>query len=254
MKIYKVILTFLLIIILQTCDTVESNNGYIQIVPGDDSLIPDSIKTLMREDAAGLTLRDVHSNPTNKEDLIILPENVLESYYRGFVHFYNASFLTARDLVIEIYKIRAFRYPETHSVMISVDSTRDWVNAWRNGQQITGNQEIDFLMETYNLELDRYYAWPFMHLVVINSEEAINIFALCRKFQQIEGVFYAEPNGVIGDGNDIKGSIKDNYIVYEYSFGWGDCPSGCIYRHYWLFQVQFDGTVNFIKSYGDPLP
>jgi len=254
MKLYKIFFLFLLLFFLQTCDTVESDNGHILITPGDDSLIPDSIKVLMKEDAAHLALRDVHSDPLKKENLVILPEDVVESYYRGFVHIYNAKSFSTRNLVIEKYKIHVFPYPETHSLIVSVDSTKNWVDAWKNGQRLTGNQQIDNLMEEYDLKLDRYYHWPTYHAAVLSSEAAINIYALSKMFEPIDGVIFAEPNGYLGDGNNIEGSIESNYMKYVFSYGWGDCPSGCINRHYWLFQVKFDGTVTFITSYGDPLP
>jgi len=263
MKFYKIFFLLLLVSILQTCNTVEPDNGYVQIipdddslqiVPGDDSLIPDSVKTLFKEDAARLALRDVHSDSTKKENLIILPQDVVETYYHGLVHIYNADSILAQDSVIEMYKIHSFRLPEPHSLIVSVDSTKDWVNAWKIGERLTGNQQVNYLMETYQLQLHRYYYWPWAHAAVLYSENAINIFALGKQFDLIDGVFYAEPNSVIGDGDDIKGSIEQNYLMYEFSEGWGDCTAGCASRHYWLFHVKFDGTVLFISSYGDPLP
>lgn len=254
MKLYKIFFLFILLSLLNTCDTVETNNGNNQITPGDDSLIPDSIKSLMKEDAAFATLRDVYLDSAKKESLVILPENLVESYYRGFVHIYNADTLPARDSVIETYKIHAFPNPAAHSIIVAVDSTKDWVDAWKNGQRLTGNQHIDNLMEKYDLKLDRYYHWPTYHAAVLSSEAAINIYALSKMFEPIDGVIFAEPNGYIGDGSNIEGSIESNYLEYVFSYGWGDCPSGCINRHYWLFQVKFDGTVEFKGSYGDPLP
>lgn len=254
MNLYKIFFLFILLSLLNTCDTVETNNGNNQITPGDDSLIPDSIKSLMKEDAAFLTLRDVYLDSAKKDSLVILPENSVESYYRGFVHIYNADTLPARDAVIETYKIHAFPNPAAHSIIVAVDSTKDWVDAWKNGQRLTGNQQIDNLIDEYDLKLDRYYHWPTYHAAVLSSEAAINIYALSKMFEPIDGVIFSEPNGHIGDGNNIEGSIESNYLEYLFSYGWGDCPSGCINRHYWLFQVKFDGTVEFIGSYGDPLP
>jgi len=128
------------------------------------------------------------------------------------------------------------------------------VNAWKNGQRLTGDDQIDSLMETYNLDLDRYYHWPTAHAAVLYAQKATNIFALGKKFKPIDGVIYAKPNGAVGDGDDIKVSIEQDYLMYEFSEGWGDCPAGSTHRHYWLFHVKFDGTVKFISSYGDPLP
>jgi hypothetical protein len=263
MKYSIIFLSLLFFTFLQTCDTVETDNGQLQIVPGDDSLqiipgddslIPDSIKALLKEDAARLTLRNVHSDSSKKANLIILPEETVEAYYHGLVHIYNADSILARDSVIELYKIHSFRLPEPHSLIVSIDSTKDWVSEWRNGHRLTGNQQVDNLMETYQLELHRYYYWPWAHAAVLYSENAINVFALGKQFDPIDGVFHAEPNGVLGDGDDIECSVEQDHLVYEFSKGWGDCPAGCTNRHYWLFQVDFDGIVHFIKSYGDPLP
>jgi hypothetical protein len=253
MKLFKIFFLFLLLSFLQTCDTVESDKGYIQIKAGDDSLIPDSVKTEMREDAARLTLNDVYSNPTQKENLIILPGDIVESYYRGFVHIYNAENLPARDSVVEKYKIHTIHVPQTHFLIVAFDSTKEWAQEWKNGHRLTGNQQIDFLMETYGLELSEYYSFPWHHAVKLFSVKPLNIYALSKKFEPIEGVIYAEPMGVCCDGSDIKGGIED-YIRYEFSYKWGDCPAGCLYSHYWFFHVKFDGTVEFIGSYGDPLP
>lgn len=257
MKKYHLVFLFLLSFFLHKCNTVESDiptNGNIQITPGDDSMIPDSIKALLKEDASVLALRDVHSDSSKKENNVIIPQELIESYYRGLVHIYNADSLPARDSVIDMYQVHTFRLPETHSLIVSVDSTQNWVAAWKNGQRLTGNQQIDYLMETYHLQLHRYYYWPWAHAAVLYAENALNIFALGKKFDPIDGVFYAEPNGIIGDGDNISGSIESDYLIYEFSEGWGDCPAGCTSRHYWLFHVMFDGTVAFINSYGDPLP
>jgi len=38
------------------------------------------------------------------------------------------------------------------------------------------------------------------------------------------------------------------------TFGWGDCPAGCINHHTWVFQVGPDGTVTKTGESGDPPP
>jgi hypothetical protein len=254
MKTRNLFIVPLFLLTLQHCNAVDSNiDDNIQIVEGDDSAISDSLKALFKEDAARLSLRVVYSKPSDKENLIILPDDKVESYYRGLVHIYNANYIHERDLVIETYKIHAFRYPETHRLSVSVDSTKDWVQEWKNGNRLTGNQQVDNLMETYNLQLYHYYSWPNLNVAELISEKPLNIYALCNKFKPVEGVIYSEPDGTVGDGNDITGNIESGGIKFIFSFGWGDCPAGCISRHYWEFSVRSDGAVQFINSYGDPL-
>ena len=36
--------------------------------------------------------------------------------------------------------------------------------------------------------------------------------------------------------------------------GWGDCPSGCINRHRWVYAVGHDGTTTLLSETGEPVP
>lgn len=39
-----------------------------------------------------------------------------------------------------------------------------------------------------------------------------------------------------------------------YQVGWGDCPSGCIERHRWTYEVSRDGAVRLVGEDGPPVP
>ncbi len=259
MKTLLIYLILLAIIFLLSCNLTETiytskwTKGK-QIVPGNDSLIPDSIKAWLKEDASRLALRDVHSDLQSKPTLITLPQELVDFYYHGLVHTYNAVTLAARDSVFNIYKIHSFRRPEQRSILVVVDSTKNWVNNWRHGQRLTGNLQIDSLVNKYDLQLINYYAMQLIHAAVLESSAPINIFALGKKFQTIDGVLFAEENRTVGDGDDINALIESDYLKIEFSKGWNDCPAGCIYRHYWAFTVMFNGTVSFSRSFGDLLP
>jgi hypothetical protein len=68
---------------------------------------------------------------------------------------------------------------------------------------------------------------------------------LAELFRPISGVRYADPNGIIGDGNDIVAWADRTYAL---SRGFGDCPAGCIYRESFDFTVTdagvFPGTID----------
>lgn len=259
MKIIQIFMLFLSSILFQYCNLteVEYINKWTkdkQIVPANDFSIHDSIKILIREDAARIALRDVHSDLESKQSLVTLPQELVDFYYHGLIHVYNASSLAARDSVFNIYKIHTFRSPETHSIIVSVDTTKSWVQKWRMGQRLTENPQIDALMINYDLQLINYYNWSFLHAVILESVNPINIFALGKKFQSIDGVIFAEENRTVGDGDDINASIEAEFLSIEFSKGWGDCPAGCIYRRYWLFHIKFNGMVSYAGSHGDELP
>lgn len=72
---------------------------------------------------------------------------------------------------------------------------------------------------------------------------------LAAVYEALDGVVYAEPNGLIGD----SGTIFVSGNQYTLSYGWGDCPSGCIDEHFWTYAVA-DGKVQLVGESGDPLP
>lgn len=65
-----------------------------------------------------------------------------------------------------------------------------------------------------------------------------------------EGIHYVEPNVARGDGNDISSTAAGEYTFRK---GWGDCPAGCTYEHFWEFSVV-GGQVTLIDERGTPLP
>ncbi len=71
---------------------------------------------------------------------------------------------------------------------------------------------------------------------------------LSSTYAQVAGITFAEPNYSYGDGSDITSSQVGRYLFKR---GWGDCLSGCTYKHFWDFQVT-DGTVTLLNEYGNP--
>lgn len=46
---------------------------------------------------------------------------------------------------------------------------------------------------------------------------------------------------------------SDGYRVLVHA-GWGDCPSGCIENHEWVYTVSSTGEVALVEESGDPVP
>jgi hypothetical protein len=62
---------------------------------------------------------------------------------------------------------------------------------------------------------------------------------LSDMFDPVTGVRYAEPNGIIGDGDDIVARANRSYTLIH---GFGDCPAGCITHQKWDFTVTDHGV------------
>jgi uncharacterized repeat protein (TIGR01451 family) len=92
---------------------------------------------------------------------------------------------------------------------------------------------------------------PFnwMPAVRLQFAERYNPEYLAPLYGAIDGVRYAEPDMTFGGSTDILVSLPE----YTFKMGWGDCPAGCIYNHYWDF-IVVEGHVTLVREYGDPLP
>ena len=257
MSLLKISTSLIILILIGSCNQL-TDSPYLPpdfpiVVKADDTNVPDSLRKLYREDAARLALRKV--NEKGETDSVELPHALVQTLYNVFIHVYNLTNLTARDSVVTIYGIHAFLYPETHSLLVAVDSTKDWVQAWRRGERFTGNEAIDKMLRDYELLLGEYYTWPQSHhLAVLWANKPLNIAALAKRFRGIDGVIYAEPNGTCCDGNDIKANAKSFFWELNYSVGYGDCPNGCIARRVWTFNVFQNGMVQYGGSSGAPPP
>jgi len=82
----------------------------------------------------------------------------------------------------------------------------------------------------------------------LQFEQQYNPEYLAPLYAAADGVEYAEPNYIIGDGNNIQVALP----YYTFRMGWGDCMAGCIHRHYWVYYVD-GGSATLVNEYGDPL-
>jgi len=254
------IATFGIVVILVglRCSNPVSNDElgieFIRLPHADESQVPDSLKKAYIEDVGILTLRIVQEVGGEVNDQVELPDELLTTLYNALIYVYNATDLATRDSVVDTYDIHVTHTWAIRSLIVAIDSTKAWTQAWRKGERLTGQQQIDGLMEKYDLELEKYYEFPWAHTVTLASSRPMNMAALAKRFAAIKGVIYAEPNGGAGDGPDITAQAGTDHWLLTYSFGWGDCPSGCIYRHYWSFEVSSSGEVTYTGSSGTPIP
>src|SRR5207247_33965 len=122
--------------------------------------------------------------------------------------------------------------------------------ALRGGALPTGNTQVAQLLDRFGLTLASFS----FDVPVLRARQPLNMAAVAVLFEGIPGVLSAAPNGLFGDGDDVRASAAPNGWRLEYSVGSGDCPAGCLARHAWTFLVTPDGNVTFQGSSGAPLP
>ncbi|MHC4060745.1 MAG: hypothetical protein ACYSR6_03915 [Planctomycetota bacterium] len=111
------------------------------------------------------------------------------------------------------------------------------------------------------LILDNLY--DLEHLVSEISQDSL--------FESVFGVSRLSPANreLVGSStsisieNDGKPADFSEPVIFKFTFGWGDCPCGCIYRHYWVVRSiprkqNESGTYEFeselVSEGGDQIP
>ncbi len=85
---------------------------------------------------------------------------------------------------------------------------------------------------------------------VISFSRVYDIQQLSQFYARVDSVESAQPVNLFGDGDDIIARLP----TYEFIRGFGDCPSGCIFREGWTFSVE-QGAVTLGSHWiTDPLP
>lgn len=246
------------LLLLNSCGDILSNGGELEpidwqngdgIIAPDENNLSDAEKEAYTKSAEKLAVRYMETEDSTK---IEIPEALIDVLYNGLVHLAQSDDPKTRE-VTEDYDIQARSPADPRSVDIYVENSAPWFEAWENGSEETGNEAVDTLMTNYNLSVaeitehsgDRSTAH-------IHAEEALNVYALGRLFEAIEGVLEASTEKS-GDGNEIRFMFFRDHIQFLFKYGYGDCPAGCINEHTWYFNVFKDGSVQFAGEEGDPL-
>ncbi|HET6350344.1 MAG TPA: FlgD immunoglobulin-like domain containing protein [Candidatus Krumholzibacteria bacterium] len=107
-------------------------------------------------------------------------------------------------------------------------------------------QEFNDLNDQYGLATTAPIALPYT--LELDFVDLYNPVLLAAIYAQVPGITLAEPDFVYGDGSNITSTQVG---TYTFKRGWDDCLSGCLYEHFWEFQVT-NGNVTLLDEYGDP--
>jgi len=149
----------------------------------------------------------------------------------------------ARNQSDTLQSIHAFPDYVTNQLMLKSDAA--WTQAWYQGKLLTGNPAIDSLTELYQMTA---VDTSDMKWFALNFAQPLKMTLLAAIYEKIPGVIFAEPNGYIGDGDNIECFNKNNTWHLAFSHGWGDCPAGCINRYYWYITVNENLTARLIEE------
>ena len=146
----------------------------------------------------------------------------------------DSGLTASRRLVDTLEYIHTFQHINMY--LITLRTNMEWANAWRDGNLMTGQPEVDSLSNFYKLvEVRSTPGWNYFDLIF---EQALNTSIIAQQYGEIPGVTYTGISGYGGDGDDIIHFNKMNRDFFIFSAGWGDCPAGCIFHYYWYLVVD----------------
>lgn len=198
------------------------------------------------------------NEPSFSEDAVILALRVATGAWLSAdqARAFDTDINRIRQQVPAVARIRARADFVPRDLLVTVNPGTPWIADWKNGTLATGETALDALLAEYGITSVRLLAdyGDGGATLVLRFGQTLNMKALKDLVQAASPrITAAEPNGIAGDGDNITFRNTGGVKTYTFSQGWGDCPAGCIDRHYWDVTLAADNSLS-VEERGSPLP
>ncbi|WP_421920532.1 hypothetical protein [Marinifilum sp.] len=247
MKNHTLLILLLGVYLIYACD--RETNAIFPTEITQHSQVSDSIFEILLNDAKLICL-DYYTN----EEMEEIEEIEFEEYHYAQIlaalQFVYIDSLSSAALSIKKYDVHALCHEQLHKSYITIDTTNQNIQSWKQ-YGFSDNLNLDLLIDEYDLQLDSLEK----DLYEVYSPVGINQEVLSLKLKQFPFIYEAQSANCIGDGSHIElAYLSPEFIHLIYSYGWGDCLSGCINRHYWEFGIYGSGEIELLSESGKQLP
>lgn len=231
----KIFLSLILSICVYSANAQSSSNCIVPII----------LQTNYDADVKHLALQRIFNQNVPYKDSIKIPQNYQDTIWAGLAAIFNLSSNIERDSVFDNYCIHHdasnFIY---HNIYVKVDVSHSWTQQWQNLITNTGITALDNLLSVYGFSITSFSS--FVNVATLSTTQNINVIPLCDSIATFAGVQYSEPKSIIGSGNEITYNTSGTDRYYNFSVGYGDCPSGCIGKHTFKYKVHDNCSVDFL--------
>lgn len=207
---------------------------------------------ILTKDANVLALKWTFESNSSYKDSITINAAYRTAFLRALFAVANST-LPAKD-TIAVLNIHAYLQYNTNDILFSADTNTVWMQHLKQNILPSGNVFLDNTMTKYYLR--HQYTWNHGFVpdyVILTSDTALNAIALRNKLSPSLGASYVDLNHLGGEPPSITGTLTPAYTDLIYTYGWEDCPAGCIYHHSWRFRVYNNCSVEYSGSYGDAI-
>lgn len=226
-----------------------------------DCTVPYELSTFYERDIKSLALKRMEQLNSSDRAFIRIPKAWQDTIAQGMAAILQANFAES-DSVFNFYCVHDNTSPLQiyNGLLIQVDLSYPWTQAWQNLNTLTGNAYIDTLTSRYHLEVSEFFDWSFADYALLHTDSLWNIYALIDSLVIEPGIISGEPNALIGTaGKIVYDKIGENRY-YDFYFQFNDCFDGCDNYHKWKFKVNEDCPVEYLgfEDFGffgiEPLP
>lgn len=233
----------------QACKTTAANNGGKGGNKGKSD-VPADVAAMFREDAARLAVREINSSKTSSGELDgEIPVALIDKYYGNLCSIYLMA--KKMDTLPDLGSIHTVRRPDLRRIRLILEPDAPFKDNWSRGYTLTDDLYLNQLIGKYKMKIAEYKETGAGPTVILESPAYINTPEVAFLLSHVTGIRQSEADGAAGDGDNIEaGAEGKNAFAIKFSQGRGDCPSGCIYRKYWVFYVMPDNTIQFMGTRG----
>jgi len=228
---------------------------YPLILSAMDFNVPEDMKREYKEDAARLAFRKVEELGGYFTEQIELPQDLINSLYSALIHIYNSR-TPGRDSIVRMLHIHTMEDYSVHWLVLTLDTSYQWVKTWGNGKRLSGRADIEELVRKYDLWVSYCDTFCSGEIgMTLWTPQYLYTPALAKKFAVIEGILEAYGGRMIFEKEEIEATADENSWRVRFGLGWGqECLIDCPALHFWEFRVYVNGKVEQCGSWGEPVP
>ncbi len=247
---YLSILSLFLLFAVTSCSSITGTGEFNQLrSKADDSSLSADQRDLLLSNA---TLLAYQEQLKDDSTFIDLSDELINFYYDVLVTVATSEDGSEYEVTSTL---KSFSYINLYSLIAKPKADVPFIEVWQDSVAETGINSIDAILSEKGFEISGIL---FGDTFVFENKVPTNTVRIADLLEETNHFGYAEINSLIGDGGTIiveRKRQRNEYLKVTYVFGYGDCPSGCIYHDYYEFHVYTDGKVDFIgKTINSPRP
>jgi len=232
----KILLPFVLV-----CNILHAQ------VPSDCT-VPQMLSNVYERDIKNMAVRRMFEVQSADTAFVNIPQAWIDTVAEGLAAILNATSIPQRDSIFNLYCVHDHTtlMEIYNGILVQVDTSFSWTQAWQNLVAVTGNPAVDALVMNYDLTIAQFYNWSFGNFALIHTDSLWNIYALMDSLEMVGGILYAEPDAIIGAAGKIIFNQAGGERYYDFYFEFNDCFDGCDNYRDWKYKVNADCSVEYL--------